>query len=98
MKLLSIGRPRTTARAWTRWLGIGALFALSGAPARAQYQLVWKDNFNGPSLDTSKWSYQVGTGCPSLCGWGHNELQYYRPANVTVSGGRLRIKIGRAHV
>ena len=91
MEHLSTGRPRTTPRAWTRWLGIGALFALSGAPALAQYQLVWTDTFNGTSLDTSKWSYQVGTGCPNLCGWGNNELQYYRPENVTVSGGRLRI-------
>ena len=61
------------------------------APATAQLQLVWADEFDGTNLDTSKWEYQVGNGCPNLCGWGNSELEYYRPQNVTVSGGTLRI-------
>lgn len=64
--------------------------ALLTASASAQ-QLVWSDEFDGTSLDLSKWEHQIGTGCPSLCGWGNNELQYYRSQNVTVSGGLLRI-------
>jgi beta-glucanase (GH16 family) len=86
LKLLGL-----SLRSFSRLLGIGALTTVGGAPALAQYQLVWADEFNGSSLDTSKWGHQVGTGCPNLCGWGNNELQYYRPENVTVSGGRLRI-------
>ncbi len=61
------------------------------APAMAQLQLVWADEFDGTSLDTSKWEYQIGNGCPNLCGWGNSELEYYRQQNVSVSGGTLRI-------
>ncbi|MCK4773521.1 MAG: glycoside hydrolase family 16 protein [Candidatus Krumholzibacteria bacterium] len=61
------------------------------SPAHATWSLVWSDEFNGNSLNTSDWSYDIGTGCPSLCGWGNNELQYYRAENVAVSGGNLVI-------
>lgn len=61
------------------------------APAHASWSLVWSDEFNGTSLDTGNWSTDVGTGCPDLCGWGNNELQYYRSQNVAVSGGNLVI-------
>jgi len=56
--------------------------------------LVWSDEFdvNG-SPDTSKWNYDIGTGCPNVCGWGNNELQYYtsRSENVIIDGGILKI-------
>jgi beta-glucanase (GH16 family) len=58
-------------------------------PAYATYSLVWSDEFNGTSLDTDNWTPDIGDGCPNLCGWGNNELQYYRAENVTVSGGNL---------
>ncbi len=67
------------------------LSGLSLAPAHATYSLVWYDEFNGTSLNTADWNYDIGTGCPSLCGWGNNELQYYRSENVAVSDGRLTI-------
>ena len=60
------------------------------------YELVWSDEFDGPEIDGSKWSFDLGDGCEiDLCGWGNNELQYYtdRPANATISSsGRLVIK------
>ena len=55
------------------------------------YQLVWSDEFDGSSLNMSNWSHQEGDGCPALCGWGNNELEYYRSQNTTVSGGNLII-------
>lgn len=58
-------------------------------PAAAALSLVWSDEFNGTSLNTADWNIDVGDGCPSLCGWGNNELEYYRPENVTVTGGNL---------
>ena len=61
------------------------------SPAHATWSLVWSDEFNGNNLNTSDWNYDIGTGCPSLCGWGNNELQYYRAENVAVSGGNLVI-------
>lgn len=63
----------------------------SGSNAEATYSLVWSDEFNGTSLNLSDWNYDIGTGCPNLCGWGNNELQYYRSQNVSVGGGNLTI-------
>ena len=35
--------------------------------------LVWKEDFDGTSLDPTSWSYETGTGTN---GWGNFELQY----------------------
>ena len=53
--------------------------------------LVWSDEFNGSSLDTSKWGFETGTGAS---GWGNNELQYYtdRTDNAYVADGALHIR------
>jgi beta-glucanase (GH16 family) len=61
-----------------------------------EYTLVWSDEFDGPEIDDSKWSYDLGDGCqisPDLCGWGNNELQYYteRSENAYVEDGKLVI-------
>ncbi len=61
------------------------------APASAAYSLVWSDEFDGASLDAANWTPDIGNGCPSLCGWGNNELEYYRAENVAVTGGNLVI-------
>lgn len=72
-----------------------ALFAdawLTTIPVYDGYELVWSDEFDGSSLNPANWSYDIGNGCPDLCGWGNNELQYYRSQNVSVSDGRLTIE------
>jgi beta-glucanase (GH16 family) len=54
----------------------------------------WADEFNVDGApDTTKWNYDIGTGCPNLCGWGNNEAQYYtnRSDNVIVANGLLKI-------
>ncbi|MBT8402197.1 MAG: glycoside hydrolase family 16 protein [Rhodothermia bacterium] len=55
------------------------------------FTLVWNDEFDGNALDLSKWEAQTGDGCPNLCGWGNNELQFYRSQNATVANGFLTI-------
>jgi beta-glucanase (GH16 family) len=59
-------------------------------------QLVWSDEFNSEGLpDTMKWGYDLGDGCPNICGWGNNELQYYtanRAKNARVENGYLVIE------
>ena len=59
-------------------------------------KLVWADEFDKNGLpDTSKWSYNVGDGCPNLCGWGNNEWQYYsaeRAENARIEDGNLIIE------
>jgi len=42
---------------------------VTAAPTTSS-KLVWSDEFNGASIDTSKWGYEIGTGSS---GWGNNE-------------------------
>jgi beta-glucanase (GH16 family) len=60
-------------------------------PAKSQ-TLVWSDEFSGTALNTSKWTYDVGTG-PNNDGWGNQELEYYRSGtnNAVLCGGYLNI-------
>ena len=58
--------------------------------------IIWSDEFDGDSVDPSKWTLAEGDGCSSgLCGWGNNELEYYSSSNAVVSGGRLAISAER---
>lgn len=61
------------------------------------YRLVWRDEFNGNALNQNDWVFDLGDGCPTLCGWGNNELQTYtnRPQNIRVEGGNLIITARR---
>lgn len=54
--------------------------------------LVWNDEFEGSNLNSNNWDYEIGDGCPNLCGWGNNELEYYRSQNCSVSDGVLTIE------
>jgi len=49
------------------------------------WQLVWADEFNGTSVDGSKWNVDVGN--PNV----NNEREYYQASNATVTGGNLVI-------
>lgn len=57
------------------------------------YELSWADEFTGDALNTDNYSYEFGSGCPDLCGWGNNELEHYTdaPANIRVADGKLVI-------
>jgi beta-glucanase (GH16 family) len=59
--------------------------AKTTTPRAVTYQLVWSDEFNGSSVDGSKWNIDVGN--PGV----NNEKEYYQAANVTESGGNLVI-------
>ncbi len=57
--------------------------------------LVWSDEFDTDgSPDDLKWNYDLGDGCPNVCGWGNNELQFYTndSKNVRVEDGVLIIE------
>jgi beta-glucanase (GH16 family) len=62
-----------------------------GLPAQKQkdqknsWEMVWKDEFNGTKLDTSKWNVLIRENSK------HGELQYYVPDEISVGNGVLRI-------
>jgi len=52
------------------------------------FKLVWHDEFDGRSLNTFDWNYEIGNGAH---GWGNYEEQYYRKENTVVGDGYLSI-------
>ena len=62
----------------------------------AQWGLIWSDEFEYEGKpDPDKWSFDLGDGCPKLCGWGNNELQHYTDnlSNARVEDGKLIIEV-----
>lgn len=56
--------------------------------------LIFADEFNtNGAPDPEVWNFDLGTGCPNLCGWGNQEAQTYtdRPENIIVEDGMLKI-------
>lgn len=60
-----------------------------GAP-QGNWNIVWSDEFNGTSINSSNWMYDIGNGSG---GWGNNEAEYYTSLaqNAYVSNGLLNI-------
>tara|TARA_A100001011_G_scaffold58416_1_gene57589 strand:- start:416 stop:847 length:432 start_codon:yes stop_codon:yes gene_type:complete len=54
-------------------------------------ELVWSDEFDGAELNLENWSFEMGDGCPDLCGWGNNENQIYTDTNHRLEDGFLII-------
>ena len=49
-------------------------------------RLLWSEEFNGTSLNTSLWTPFDGNGCQiNLCGYGNAELEYYSPNNLSIA-------------
>jgi len=63
-------------------------------PGYPGYTLIWTDDFNNGALDVASWAVQGGDGCPTICGWGNNEQEYYtgRPENLFFQDGKLIIE------
>src|SRR5690606_29029102 len=79
---------------------IGVIFlagvvTMSMMAASPKPKLIWSDEFDYKGApDPARWRYDLGDGCPNVCGWGNNELQYYTNANrnVRVEGGNLIVE------
>ena len=54
-------------------------------------KLVWEENFNGNQLNEDVWNFELGDGCPNICGWGNNERQIYTKTNHRLEKGKLII-------
>ncbi|GAA4311591.1 hypothetical protein GCM10023115_32720 [Pontixanthobacter gangjinensis] len=72
-------------------LFISASFLLGTFTSVQSQEVIFKDDFNGDSLDMKVWNYEEGDGCPNLCGWGNNEEQVYDRNYVEVKDGKLVI-------
>lgn len=71
---------------------IGGLLLAASAAASASVtspvigKLLWSEEFNGASLNTTLWTASNGNGCQiNLCGYGNQELQFYSPNNLGIA-------------
>ena len=74
---------------------LSIIFLVSYTASFSQnWQLIWEDDFNGNSLDQSKWVHDIGTGSQyGMWGWGNGELQYYQPQNTILNNGIAKIEV-----
>ena len=58
------------------------------------YSLAWADEFNATTLEGNTWTMESGDGCPALCNWGNNELEYYtnNTNNLLFQDGKMLIE------
>ena len=71
------------------------------ASTESQPKLLWGDEFNYDGApDTLVWGYDLGDGCPHVCGWGNNEQEYYTKdaKNVRIENGHLVIEAHREDI
>ena len=74
-----------------RVLIIALSLSFFGERQSSRPTLVFLDEFNGDSLNLNTWNYELGNGCPTLCGWGNNEWQEYNKNNVATVNSQLVI-------
>lgn len=83
---------RTVANTWEQftWGAVGTQPPPGAPPGFSR--LVWSDEFNGSTISTANWGFDLGGG-----GWGNNELENYtsRPENARISNGTLIIEARR---
>ncbi|MBT2693516.1 carbohydrate binding domain-containing protein [Bacillus sp. ISL-55] len=73
---------------------------------KSEWSLVWSDEFSGPEIDRSKWTYDIGNwivdedGNGITPGWGNNEKEYYTDSNENafIDDGKLVIKAKKEQV
>ena len=83
---------RTAAGTWEQftWGAVGSQPPAGAPPGFSR--LVWSDEFNGTTINTANWGFDLGNG-----GWGNNELENYtnRSVNARVENGNLVIEARR---
>lgn len=83
---------RTAAGTWEQFTwGAAGTQPAPGAPPGFS-QLVWSDEFNGSTINSANWGFDLGGG-----GWGNNELQNYtnRTVNARIENGMLVVEARR---
>jgi beta-glucanase (GH16 family) len=75
---------------------LSIIVLLTGIVCTAQVKkgkLIWEENFNGKALNEKVWNYELGNGCPNICGWGNNERQVYTKNNHKLAGGKMIVTV-----
>lgn len=75
-------------------LSVVLIFPFFLSASGQTWLLSWSDEFNGATIDDTKWGYDIGTGAAQgLWGWGNGELQYYTDdaQNAHIDNGHLVI-------
>lgn len=54
--------------------------------------LVWAEEFEGNKINENDWTFELGDGCPYICGWGNKEKQIYTRNNHRLENGMLYIQ------
>ena len=75
-----------------KWLFLTCSVLLLSSLKAQDRILIWEEDFGGTELDVSTWNFELGDGCPDLCGWGNNERQVYTKTNHKVKDGYLTIR------
>ncbi|SFU30432.1 Glycosyl hydrolases family 16 [Pustulibacterium marinum] len=68
-----------------------SMFSTSLFAQKKGKQLVWEENFTAATLNDEDWNFELGDGCPNICGWGNNERQVYTQENHELKDGQLII-------
>lgn len=68
------------------------LFFANLAVKAQERTLVWAEEFEGTELNENDWTFQLGDGCPEICGWGNKEKQIYTRKNHRLENGMLYIQ------
>jgi beta-glucanase (GH16 family) len=74
---------------------VSLLILAQCSPSQKRWKLVWADEFEKSGApDSTRWDYDLGDGCPDVCGWGNNELEFYTKdsKNVRVEDDKLIIE------
>jgi beta-glucanase (GH16 family) len=71
-------------------LGLDPNTGYTSATTYPGYTLAWADEFNGTEI-SADWTFELGDGCPTLCGWGNDELEFYKKENTRLQDGKLII-------
>lgn len=76
----------------TKYIAL-ALISFASFAQPKERKLVWQEEFNGSVLNEKVWNFEIGDGCPNICGWGNNEKQIYTKDNHALKDGHLVISV-----
>jgi beta-glucanase (GH16 family) len=83
MSLVIVGAVSSCKKDFNKTPAVISTTTTSTGTTPGTYSLVWSDEFDGNTLDTSKWVVENRNDGVN------NELEYYLPPNVSVSNGNL---------